>query len=76
MVKEVDILIKNGTVLTMDAHQTLIEKGFLCVRGDTISTVAEGEPHEFRATRTIDAKGGLILPGLINGHTHAAMTLF
>jgi len=75
-VKEADILIKNGTILTMDPQQTLIEKGFLCIRGDTISAVAKGEPHEFRAGRTIDAKGGLILPGLINGHTHAAMTLF
>lgn len=74
--KEVDVLIKNGTILTMDPQQTLVEKGFLCVRGDTISAVAKGDPDELRAGRTIDAKGGLILPGLINGHTHAAMTLF
>jgi 5-methylthioadenosine/S-adenosylhomocysteine deaminase len=75
-VKEVDIIIKNGTILTMDPQQTLIEKGFLCIRGDCICAVAKGDPHEFRAGKTIDAKGGLILPGLINGHTHAAMSLF
>jgi 5-methylthioadenosine/S-adenosylhomocysteine deaminase len=60
----------------MDPHQTIVQKGFLCIRGDTISTVAKGDPQEFRAAETIDAKGGLILPGLVNGHTHAAMTLF
>ncbi|MCU0597248.1 MAG: amidohydrolase [Desulfobacterota bacterium] len=74
--KEVDILIKNGTILTMDPQHTLIEKGFLCIRGDTISSVSRGDPQEIRAAKTIDSKGGLILPGLINGHTHAAMTLF
>jgi 5-methylthioadenosine/S-adenosylhomocysteine deaminase len=75
-VKEVDFLIKNGTILTMDPHQTVIERGFLCIRGDTIFAIAHGEPHELRAGKALDAKGGLILPGLINGHTHAAMTLF
>jgi 5-methylthioadenosine/S-adenosylhomocysteine deaminase len=75
-VKEADILIKNGTILTMDPQQTLIEKGFLCIRGDCVSYVAQGDAHGVRARKTIDAKGGLILPGLINGHTHAAMTLF
>jgi len=75
-VNEVDVIIKDGTILTMDPHQPLIEKGFLCIRGDTISAVEKGDLREFRAGKTIDAKGGLILPGLINGHTHAAMTLF
>jgi 5-methylthioadenosine/S-adenosylhomocysteine deaminase len=75
-VKEVDILIKNGTILTMDSQRALIEKGFLCIQGDSISLIASGDPGEVRGRRTLDAKGGLILPGLINGHTHAAMTLF
>ena len=74
--KDADILIKNGTLLTMDPQRTLIERGFLCIRGEAISAVAKGDPQEIRAAKTIDAGGGLILPGLINGHTHAAMTLF
>ena len=74
--KEVDIIIKNGTILTMDPNKTIIERGFLCIRGDAISAIGNGDPHEIQAGKTIDAKGGLILPGLINGHTHAAMTLF
>jgi 5-methylthioadenosine/S-adenosylhomocysteine deaminase len=75
-VTEVDILIQNGTILTMDPRQPLIEKGFLCIQGDTLSAVAKGDPRGIRPHKTIDAKGGLVLPGLVNGHTHAAMTLF
>ena len=71
-----DILIKNGTILTMDTQNTIIKDGVLGIQGDTISYIGGAEGKEFRPRRIIDAKGGLILPGLVNGHTHAAMTLF
>jgi 5-methylthioadenosine/S-adenosylhomocysteine deaminase len=70
-----DLLIQNGTVLTMDRHNTVIEDGCVCVHGDQITHVGK-RPMKSHALRTIDARGGLILPGLVNGHTHAAMTLF
>ncbi len=54
----------------------VIENGCLCVRGDTISHVGGAYGKSFQAIKVIDANGGLILPGLINGHTHAAMSLF
>lgn len=71
-----DVLIKNGTILTMDDQNSVIKEGVLGIKGDGISYVGTGDAKEFQAKKTIDAKGGLILPGLINGHTHAAMTLF
>jgi 5-methylthioadenosine/S-adenosylhomocysteine deaminase len=71
----IDLLIQNGTVLTMDRHNTVIEGGCVCVHGDRIIHAGKN-PAETHALRTIDARGGLILPGLVNGHTHAAMTLF
>ena len=71
-----DMLIKNGTILTMDMKNTIIKDGVLGVKGDTISYMGSGDGNELRAGKIIDAMGGLILPGLINGHTHAAMTLF
>ncbi|MDY6974406.1 MAG: amidohydrolase [Thermodesulfobacteriota bacterium] len=74
--EHVDIAIINGTILTMDAHYSTIENALVCIRGDTISYVGANTDISFRAKKTIDAKGGLILPGLINGHTHAAMSLF
>ena len=74
--KQADIVIKNGTVVTMDSHNSIIEDGLVCVLGDSISYVGVHEERVFDAKMTIDANKGLILPGLINGHTHAAMSLF
>jgi 5-methylthioadenosine/S-adenosylhomocysteine deaminase len=74
--KQADIIIKNGTVLTMDSKNSIFETGFLCIRGDSISKIGTGTPSSFKAEKIIDARGGLILPGLVNCHTHAAMSLF
>jgi 5-methylthioadenosine/S-adenosylhomocysteine deaminase len=72
-----DLLIAPGTVLTMDPAGRVLPDGFVAVTGGRIAAV--GGPEEARAwtaPRTLDAGGGLILPGLVNTHTHAAMTLF
>jgi 5-methylthioadenosine/S-adenosylhomocysteine deaminase len=74
--QHVDILVKNGTLLTMDRAGTLIPRGYLAVQWDSIAELGEGDGAGIRAKKVIDARGGLILPGLINSHTHAAMTLF
>ena len=71
-----DVLIKNGTILTMDAQNSVIQDGLLGVGKETISFIGGESDKPYAAKKIIDAKGGLILPGLINGHTHAAMTLF
>jgi 5-methylthioadenosine/S-adenosylhomocysteine deaminase len=71
-----DILIQNGMILTMDPRLTVIEKGFIAIQGDTITRIGSGVAPLLTACRIIDADGGIILPGLVNGHTHAAMTLF
>lgn len=72
-----DLIIKNGIVLTMDSSGTQIENGFVAIAGDTISAVGRTEELAgFSAGKTIDAKGGVIMPGLVNTHTHAAMTCF
>ena len=71
-----DILIKNGTILSMDSKNSIIENGLVGIKGDTISYIGKRVKKRFEAKTVIDAKGGIILPGLINGHTHAAMTLY
>lgn len=74
----VDILILGGTVVTMDGSHRVIENGAVAIKGDKI--VAVGTRAEitkrYRATRTIDATGKAIIPGLINTHTHVPMSLF
>lgn len=73
----VDLLIHNGTVLCMDADDTRIARGCVAVAGERITAVgAEGDVDPRDARQRLDARGGLILPGLINTHTHAAMALF
>jgi 5-methylthioadenosine/S-adenosylhomocysteine deaminase len=79
----VDLLITGGTIVTMDPGRRILEDGFLAVRGDEILAVDSGPNAAFRLApkgmivkQTIDARGKLILPGLINGHTHVPMTLF
>ncbi len=74
--QDLDIVIKNGTILTMDPDSTLIEGGVVGLKGDTISYVGNNRKEKIIAKKVIDANGGIVLPGLINGHTHAAMSLF
>lgn len=74
----VDLLISNATIVTMDASRRIIEHGQIAVRGDSIYAVGDNLlfPKGVQARQSIDAKGALVLPGFINGHTHVPMTLF
>jgi 5-methylthioadenosine/S-adenosylhomocysteine deaminase len=73
----VDLLITNATIVTMDGERHIIENGQIAVRDDSIYVVGKGPlfPKGTQAKQTIDAKGALVLPGFINGHTHVPMTL-
>jgi 5-methylthioadenosine/S-adenosylhomocysteine deaminase len=72
-----DLLVAGGTVLTVDPHDTIFPDGAVAIRGGAIAAVGLRKTIErrFHARRKIDAAGGLILPGFVNAHTHAAMTL-
>jgi 5-methylthioadenosine/S-adenosylhomocysteine deaminase len=76
--EEVDILISGGTILTLDEKETKVENGTLAIKGDTISALGSSKEIEgsYWGGKTIDARGSLVMPGLVNGHTHAAMTCF
>jgi len=76
---EVDLLLLGGTVVTMDAERSVVSRGLLAV--DDGALVAVGSWSElgdrYRASRTLPRdEHGLVLPGLINAHGHAPMTLF
>ena len=74
--QDFDIVIKNGIVLTMNAENTLIKGGVVGITADTISYVGNHIEENVVSKKVIDANGGIVLPGLINAHTHAAMSLF
>jgi 5-methylthioadenosine/S-adenosylhomocysteine deaminase len=65
-------------VLTVDAKRRVIENGAVAVRGDRIVGVGTlAEIHRrFQAKQRLDRPDALIAPGLVNTHTHAAMSLF
>lgn len=72
-----DLLIHNGTVLTFDDGFETIPDGAVLVTGDRIAAVGPASAFSrWTADRRLDANGGLIMPGLVNTHTHAAMTCF
>jgi len=76
--KDVDILIHDCTIVTMDNRQPIIEKGFLTIKNGQITDVCKKSRAllSVKAEETIDGEGKVALPGLVNCHTHVAMTLF
>jgi len=74
-----DLLIKGGTILTMNPEFEIIEDGQIAIQGNRIIRVGDNNDpgiHSLAASETIDASHSLILPGLINCHTHGAMSCF
>ncbi len=65
-------------VVTMDAGRRLIENGAVAVRGDRILAAGARADIErrYQPRRRLDAPQSLIMPGLVNAHTHVAMSLF
>ena len=76
--EHVDLVVTNGTVVTMDAQRHVIENGAVAVRGDSIVAVGPSADiaAQYDAAKIVDARGAIVMPGLINGHAHAAMSLF
>ena len=74
---QADLLVTNGIVLTMDAEGTRIDDGSVAIVGTRIVAVDQAAAmRNWTAERVVDARGGIIMPGLVNTHTHAAMTCF
>ncbi|HXW61754.1 MAG TPA: amidohydrolase [Candidatus Acidoferrales bacterium] len=73
-----DLFVRGGTVITMDAEFRVIDDGGVAIEGDTIAAVGKRADLEAKASgaRKIEAGGTLVMPGMINGHAHAAMSLF
>lgn len=76
--RAVSLVVTNGTVVTMDQGRRVIPDGAVAIDGGAI--VAVGPRAEiatgYRGRQTLDAGGGIVLPGLVNAHGHAPMVLF
>ncbi len=73
----VDVLITNGIVLTMDPDWRQYEPGAVAIQGDRIVAVGPAAELQarYQAREVVDATGKVVMPGLINAHTHVPMTL-
>jgi 5-methylthioadenosine/S-adenosylhomocysteine deaminase len=76
--KEIDTLIIGGRVLLMDEKDTILPAGAVAIHGERIEAVGPLDEIQgrFKGRVEIDARDSLVMPGLVNGHTHAAMTCF
>ncbi len=77
MPQKIDLLLANAAVLTMDEAFTHYEPGAVAVQGDTILAVGPQADLQkaYAAAETIDCGGKVLMPGLVNAHTHVPMTL-
>ncbi len=73
-----DLVLTGQYLLALDSEQTIIEQGGIAISGDSIVAIGKGvELHQqFPGAERIDEPYGLIMPGLVNTHTHAAMSCF
>jgi 5-methylthioadenosine/S-adenosylhomocysteine deaminase len=69
-----DLLLTNAIVVTMDQQFTLHRSSAVAIAGDSIAAVGP-DAETFHAAETIDCGGRVVMPGLVNAHTHVPMTL-
>jgi len=74
---KIDLLLHNGVVVTMDARGRVFDPGAVAVEGGRIVAVGPEEEvaGRFHPAEAVDCRNAAIIPGLINGHGHAAMSL-
>ena len=73
----VDTLILGPLVVTMDAGERILDSGAIAIRdGEVVAVGTRGDLEGVTAAETIDAAGMLVMPGLVNAHTHLGDSLF
>src|SRR5436853_2517484 len=74
----VDLIVSGGTVVTMDGARHVIENGAIAIKAGRIEAIGRASDidQKYAAREVINAAGKVVVPGLINGHTHVPMTLF
>lgn len=72
-----NILIKNVTIITMDSEKRIIEDGVVVVAGKEIIDIGDSTlVNKYKDFEVIDGNKGILMPGMINTHTHVSMVPF
>ncbi len=74
--RAVALVITNGLIVTMNPGREIVENGAVAIDGADIVAVGADVAARFSGRDTLDARGQIVLPGLINTHTHAPMVLY
>ncbi|MGE5361717.1 MAG: amidohydrolase family protein, partial [Bacteroidales bacterium] len=76
--RRVALLVTGGTVVTVDGEHRIFAPGAVAIDGPEIVAVDRADviAERFASIDTIDATGQVVIPGLINTHTHAPMVLY
>src|SRR5262245_20453804 len=76
--KEVSLIVRHGLVITMEGGRAPLADGAVAVDGSDIVAVdtAESIARQYRGRETLEADGQIVMPGLVNTHTHAPMVLY
>ncbi|MDY7078299.1 MAG: amidohydrolase family protein [Chloroflexota bacterium] len=74
---DVDVILTGGSIATMDDDFTIFSPGAVAIRGESIEAVGPADQiaATYTANEVVDCSGCAVIPGLINAHTHAPMTL-
>lgn len=72
----VDTLIHAGWIITVDPEFRVLENHSIAIKHGKISAITPTAEAQFKATETFELKQHVLMPGLVNAHTHAAMSLF
>ena len=77
MSERIDLLLVGGVIVTMNEHYDVHSDGALAIDGDTIVAVGATDDirSQFAASEEVDCSGQVLIPGLVNAHTHVPMTL-
>ena len=77
MAKQVDQLLVGGTIVTMDSAYHVVPNGAVAIQGDSLVEIGPAETlrDNYTAEEIVDCSGQVIIPGLVNAHTHVPMTL-
>ena len=78
MASNVDLLITGGTVVTMNPDYDVLYDGAVVIKDGAIEAVGPTDEigQAYKAGEVVDCEGKLVIPGLVNAHTHIPMTLF
>ena len=76
--KKIDLLIEGDHIVTMDGSSSILQNGSVAIHDGIIIEIGKSETikKQYKAKIVLQGQNKIVMPGLINGHSHAAMTLF